>query len=99
MIETQKITEIIFEAVETINSQLPGEQQIEKSTDTVLFGKNGGLDSIALVNLIVAIEEKIEEQLGILITLADERAMSLKKSPFRTIDSLADYIGILLEEN
>jgi acyl carrier protein len=99
VVETQKIIETIFDVLEVLNPQLPSEQRLEKSVDTLLFGKHGRLDSLGLVNLIVAIEEEIEEQFGILITLADEKAMSQKKSPFRTIESLADYIRILLEEN
>ena len=99
MVETKKIIDAIFDAVESLNPQLPTEQRLEKSADTVLFGKNGRLDSIALVNLIVAIEGEIEERFGIIITLADQKAMSQKNSPFQSIKSLADYIRILLEEN
>jgi len=49
-----------------------------------------------LVSLIVAIEREVEDTFGIALTLANERALSLKVSPFRSIQSLADYIGILI---
>ena len=35
------------------------------------------------------------EELGIAVTLADERAMSQTRSPFRTVQSLTDYIMTL----
>ena len=86
MTNNEKIIQLIFSVVDTVNQQLPPEQRLEKSVDTVLFGRFAKLDSLGLVNLIVATEEKIEIELEETITLADERAMSQKNSPFRTID-------------
>ena len=36
---------------------------------------------------------------GLAIALADERAMSQKQSPFRTVDTLCDYVATLIEES
>jgi len=49
--------------------------------------------------LIVAIEQNIEDEFDVSITIADVRAMSQKHSPFRTIGTVADYINMLLKEN
>ena len=95
----KKIIQVIFDAVDELNEQYPEKQGLIKSIDTVLFGETGTLDSLGLVNLIVTTEQKIEEEFGILVSLADERAMSQKYSPFRTIGSLGDYIAILIKEN
>ena len=92
------IENIIINAVKEINERLPKEQQISKTSKTVLFGKNGQLDSLGLVNLLVIIEQNIEDGFDVNITIADERAMSQKRSPFRTIGTLADYIDMLLKE-
>ena len=97
--QNEKIIQAIFRAVDDLNQQLPEEKRPEKSADAVLFGKAGKLDSLGLVNLIIAIEEQIQEEFGVAITLADERAVSQKNSPFKTIRALADYIGLLIEEN
>lgn len=51
-----------------------------------------------LVSLIVTIEREVEDAFGDALTLADERALSMEASPFRSIQSLADYIGILITE-
>ena len=56
------------------------------------------MDSLGLVNLIVSVEQNIEDDFDVSITIADERAMSQKHSPFRTVGTLADYIEILLKE-
>ena len=41
----------------------------------------------------MAIEDSTEENLGHRLSLADDRAMSREKSPFRTIGSLIDYMA------
>ena len=77
-----KIEKTIFKAVDEINNQLSNNQQLTKSAKTVLYGKNGQLDSLGLVNLLVIIEQNIEDDFYVSITIADERAMSQKYSPF-----------------
>ena len=86
-------------SVKEMNEELPKEQQLRQSTKTVLFGKDGKLDSLGLVSFLVTIEQNIEDEFDVSITIADERAMSQKHSPFRTISTLADYIDMLLREN
>jgi acyl carrier protein len=49
--------------------------------------------------LIIAVEQAIEEQFGVAITLADERSFSLSQSPFRNVGALADYANTLLIEH
>ena len=93
------IENLIITSVKEINEQLPQEQQLGQSAKTVLFGKDGKLDSLGLVTLLVIIEQNIEDEFDVSITIADEKAMSQKRSPFRTIGTLADYIDMLLREN
>lgn len=69
------------------------------TVDSPLFGKNGLLDSIGLVTLIVAIEQGIEDRYHKAVSLADEKAFSQKKSPFRSVDSLATYAAELIQAN
>ncbi len=99
MVSRDKIIQTIFDVIDELKQQVPVIQQLDKSVDTVLFGQSGQLDSLGLVNLIVATEQKIEEELGVAMTLADEKALSRKSSPFRTIGTLADYISLLLEKS
>ncbi len=94
----KRVVKVIFEAIDEFNHELTEEQQLEKSANTVLFGKSGKLDSLGLVTFIVAVEEKLQEGFEVALTLADERAMSQEKSPFRTIGTLSNYVSLLLEE-
>ena len=68
------------------------EESIELSLDSKLFGGGGPLDSMALVNLVVDLEELIEDDYGKTITLADEKAMSRRTSPFSRVQNLIDYV-------
>ena len=87
------ITEILSEENEEGSEPSP-----DMEPSTILLGKTGVLDSHALVSAIVNIEEKLCDDYGFDIVLADERAMSQEKSPFRTVNSLAEYISILIKE-
>ncbi len=98
MSDIERMTEAVFQAIDELNDILPPERQLQKSPDTVLYGSGGRLDSLELVNLIVAAEQNIEDEFGIPITLADERAMSQRNSPFRTVATLVAYIAALLKE-
>jgi acyl carrier protein len=71
---------------------------IELSQDTPLIGQNSVLDSLGLVTLIVDLEQRMDEEFGICVTLADDRAMSQRNSPFRSVASLTDYILMLTQE-
>lgn len=99
MVARTRIEQIVFDVIDDINTQLLDEQHLEKSNETVLMGQTGRLDSLSLVNLIVSVEGAIEDELDVSISLADEKAMSQKNSPFRTVRTLIDYIMVLLQES
>lgn len=90
-------TNIIFPAIDEINETLTEEEHLKKNPNMPLFGDGSTLDSIGLVNLIVTTERIVEELTGKMITLATETAFSRKQSPFRTVESLAQYIEELLK--
>jgi acyl carrier protein len=96
MNDPENILAAIYRAVDWINGELPPDRQLIKAPETRLLGSQSVLDSMRFVNLIVTIERELEDTFGLALTLADERALSMKASPFRSIQSLADYIGILI---
>lgn len=98
MTKQEDIFQAIYRAVDYLNAELPPEHQLEKTPETRLFGSQSVLDSLRLVTLIVAIERELQDTFDASLTLADERALSMKNSPFRSILSLADYIQELLKE-
>ncbi len=74
-----------------IVSEIPGAPEKVDET-THLFGANGFLDSLKLVNVVLDAEQQINDNYNLAISLADDRSVSQQRSPFRTVASLADYI-------
>ncbi|MCA9408514.1 MAG: acyl carrier protein [Candidatus Omnitrophica bacterium] len=99
MADKQKILNTIYDAIDEVNLSLPQEKKVVKSEDTVLFGVNEQIDSLGLTMLIVAIEQKVEEAFGTVITLVDGSTMSNENSPFQSIRALVEYIDALIERN
>jgi acyl carrier protein len=87
------LRDLLCELAAKAGSQIPA---VDESTR--LIGKKGILDSLGLVTLIVSIEQKLLDEHGIEVTIADERALSMEKSPFLTVSSLSDYITLLIKE-
>lgn len=92
------VLKIIYETIDEINLDLEDDEKIEKSEDALIFSDGSSLDSLGLVNLVTIIEQKIEEETGDFISIADEKAMSTEVSPFRSVKNLKEYIESLLNE-
>ena len=65
---------------------------VQATAQLPLIGDGAAVTSIGLVSFISDVESTIEEVHKITLTLVNEQALSRKHSPFRTIDTLADYI-------
>lgn len=93
-----KLIELIIVQAEELNEGLKIQIDVASGENAALFGEGGVLKSIELVNLIVAVEQAVEDEFNVFLTLADEKAMSQKRSPFRTIGALAEYIEKRMQE-
>ncbi len=84
------------ELLELIVKVLPEftEEPHEIDEFTTLYGEM--LDSIGLVAFLIEIEQQVSNKIGKEITIADDRAMSLTHSPFRTVKSLCGYVLTLI---
>ncbi|MCY7342795.1 MAG: acyl carrier protein [Pseudonocardia sp.] len=91
-VDETRIVELIVRTLRALGEEgvvdLDG---VEPTATTDLFGAEGLLDSIGLVSLVVAVEEALDDELGIRVGLADDRALSQRHSPYRTVSSLAGY--------
>ncbi|QKF61914.1 hypothetical protein [Campylobacter curvus] len=66
--------------------------------DTKIFGSDALLDSLGLVVFISELEDKISSNLNKDIVIANEKAMSMRVSPFRDVKSLEKFIKEMLDE-
>jgi hypothetical protein len=87
------ILNIIFGVIDEINTLYLDKGKVEKCVDAPLYAAGSTLDSVGLVNLVVAAEQRIEAEFGIVLILADEKATSLEDSPFKTVGAFAEYVA------
>jgi acyl carrier protein len=92
------ILELIYRAIDDVNSGRTPEDHLSKTEDAVILGRGSKLDSLGLVNFIVSLEQAINDEMNVELVLADERAMMMESSPFRTVRTLATFIETLMTE-
>jgi len=89
--DVRQVVDLIIDNVNQLKDTQGLKTPARLDSATALFGGDGFLDSMALVTLVVAVEQAIEEKFGTNVSLADPGAMSQEHSPYRTIGALADY--------
>ena len=67
--------------------------------NTRLFGSDALFTSIQLVSFITELEENLEDELDVYLTLADEKAMSRRTSPFSNVKYLISYVEEKIKED
>jgi acyl carrier protein len=87
---------VIIETLKEVVDNERTERPEEPGVDTPLFGRSGLLDSLGLASLVVAVEQAIEDRYGVALSLADEKALSQSRSPYRTVASLAAYAEAIM---
>lgn len=93
------ISAAIHRAIDDVNAQLPPGARLKKEPGTVLFGREEGLDSLGLVNLIVALEKHVEAGVGTSVSLSSPEVMLAAESPFASVRSLTEYLTSLLHKD
>lgn len=78
-------------AVREINDFRDEDEALSLDEDAVLFGDGSALDSVGLVQVVMAAEAQLAETAGTDLVLASEAAMSRKRSPYRSLRNLAEY--------
>ena len=84
------LNNIFNESVEEINKQLPKENKIQKEDNFEILGSQSNFDSMALINFVLLIEEKLKKNnidnlnlLDFLIDLLMEQKKSYKISDLK----------------
>ena len=90
-----RVLEQIYAALDVINLQLPSSKRLPRTPTTVIVGPGGVLDSLGIVNFVLALEEKIGDAIGRPVQLLDPELLALEQGPFRTVDALATHVSAL----
>lgn len=90
------ITEVILEALRELRAHRGNKRMGKISSTMQLYGHGSDLDSLGLVQLLIDVEERLSDRYGVPVSLTDEQAMSQAHSPFRSVNSLAQYLVRLI---
>lgn len=92
-----KIEATIFKVIDEVNNILSKDQILEKSRETVLLGHNSKLDSIGLINFIISLEQKIEEDFNTKVSLMTDLHEEKGTTNLANVGSLIEQINTLLK--
>ena len=90
------VEEAVVRAIDTLNETLAQTQQVAKTRDTVLVDATSSLDSMAVVNLLVFIEDELAQGLGIQLDLTGANAFN--QEDLKTLGSVIDALRRKLGE-
>ncbi len=85
------VVDLIIRTVDDYRLTMQGSSEAI-GPETHLYGPAGVLDSLGLVSVLVEIEQKIADRGAGPVSLMNDAAVSRASSPFRTVDSLAEYL-------
>lgn len=83
---------ILDSAVDETNRRRVEKIDRTNLADLRLYGSSGVFDSMQLVNFLSLVEEKLEDELGLAVSLTSDRAVSRRISPFSSVRHLIDFI-------
>jgi acyl carrier protein len=89
------IKDIVLKAVKSVNKELKNKDLKVVSEETILFEK---LDSMAILDLILEIEDNIQTEYGKYIQVADDTMMDAIKTPFKTVGTLIEFIEVKVSQ-
>jgi acyl carrier protein len=97
-VSRDQIVQLVQQCVCQLGEELEVSALKDPTEETPLMGEKSGVDSIALVSLIVEIETRFAEEYNVEVVLADDRAMSSLRSPFRRVGALVDYVESQIDQ-
>jgi acyl carrier protein len=86
------IKDCIYSAIDVVNEQIIDGPKITKSLDTMLLGSDSDIDSLSLINLIVAVEDIVSREFDKHISIMDEDLLSDSEQPLRTVASFVSFV-------
>jgi acyl carrier protein len=87
-----KVRLIVFEALSELNKYRSSELPIVISDEVILYGSGSPLDSLDLVSIITDVEEKIQDELDLKLSLTDDFALAAQPSPYDSVKNLIDFV-------
>jgi hypothetical protein len=91
-----RVVALVLRAVAEVNEMLPDGSRLREDTSSPLVQPHGPLDSLGVINLLVAVENQVEAEFGRRPNLTEMEANPEDSSPLSTIGTLAKFVARFL---
>ena len=88
MTKTERVEKVIRSSIEQVNVGRAPDQQVSPDLSTFLAKPRGALDSLSIVELMVNLETGLEDEFGIIVSLAEVAGTPEGHDMFLTVESL-----------
>ena len=95
-----KIEKVLFKTIDQINEQFldeGNEKKLNNSDDTKIIGDESILDSLDILNFVVALQENIAAEFGDQIELVNDELLSEENNPLSTVKMLKLHLLQILK--
>lgn len=89
--DRRRVLDALLAAIADVNEQLPKERRLATAPNVVLCGEGGALDSLGLLNFMLAAERRLEDA-GYRVNLTAIPNAGDSAGPLRDIATLAEYV-------
>jgi len=81
--------DLVISAIEEVNKELEIEELKNLKDDTPIFEL---LDSMAILDLVLELEDRLQQKYSRYIQIADDKTMDVLHTPFKTLKTLLEYL-------
>lgn len=89
--ELERIKIIIKNSLKSVLEE-NGIKNVSINDETEIFGSKSIIDSLQLINLIVKLEDEVFERTKKEIIVVDDAAIIVGDSPFKSVQSLSEFV-------
>ncbi|MBF0624639.1 MAG: hypothetical protein HQL82_07505 [Magnetococcales bacterium] len=94
-----RVRELVFESIDDVNLGLDPDNRLTKDDSEPLFGPNSRLGSLGLVNLLLAVEERVEAGFGQPILITDNPTLFNSEGPLRSLGVFIDFVADMVRKS
>jgi acyl carrier protein len=97
MTKSERIEKVIRSSIEQLNAGRAPDQQVSTDAPTFLAKPKGALDSLSIVELMVNLETGLEDEFGVVISLAEVAGTPEGRGIFLTVENLTEALQRFVE--
>ncbi|MEO5366380.1 MAG: hypothetical protein H7831_08510 [Magnetococcus sp. WYHC-3] len=95
---TSRVRTLVYESIDEINPGLDPDNRLTRQDAERLFGPGSRLGSLGLVNLLLAVEDRVESGFGLSIQLTDSPALFSSDGPLRSLGAFIDCVADMVHK-